>query len=239
MKLAYRYDPTTHEYVGEDYLQIDRVATEKLHGHIIYAKKANVTDVVPPSPRNGCARVFNETESYWMYYEDHRNERVINVSTKEIGKYPKLGPIEFPYVTDIPDERFLPYVSYTDSSWVLTDRERLLNDLWGIRKSRRDAECESNLEYNGHVFRVDPRSLNDIMMAAQEYLLSNDPLFTKRWVSADTSNVTLTGDDIIAILREYGARRQRLVYESNAAWQEDCARDDENLLSTYLHYSQL
>ena len=233
MKTVYKYDHDTHEYLGETYAQLDRVMTEKLHGHPVYAMPPDTTDVVPAKPLDGYAQVFDERQTVWSYIRDRRGTQVVNTETKKIGTYDRLGDIVFPYTEDIPDSRLLPYLKYEDGQWVLGDRQKLVDDIWDIRKSVRDQACSDILEYDGHQYRVDSRSLTDITLAAQEFLMTRDETATRRWVTYDSQNVTLTGRDFINILLAYGDRRQRLVYESNDAWQRDVASTDEELLETY------
>lgn len=239
MQQLYLYNSDTFEYAGSTIRQKDPMASAQ-EKKIVYFNVPNSTTVAPPTAQfPNRALVFNVDENKWNYVSDYRNLRVINVETKEIVAYDRLGDVEYPFVIDIPNRNHLKYLDYIDEHWVLTKRDDILADIWSFRKSIRDMACEKDLEYNGHFYHVDKKSYNDILLAAQDVLLTGDQTITKRWVTADSDSVTLSGADLIAILKAYGARRQALVYESNDQWKIDAQLSDDELLDLYDELSVL
>ena len=232
MNKLYEYDKDTRLFVREVYAQLNDVATERT-GKEVYFVIPYTTETEPPSGvPQGYAAAYNLEEDNWNQIEDHRGQMVYNVELNEIVPYNQLGPIVGPYVAEYPDTDVLKYMRYDGTKFVL-NREQILELIWEMRKTIRDSTCASDLEYNGHMYHVDAVSLNDIMLAAQEAILSQDFTTTKRWVTADDINVLLTGTDFVAIMRLYGDRRQQLVYESNDAWQSDITKTDDELIAVY------
>lgn len=222
--ILYHYDPETGLLISTSHAIVDPLEKGE-HGEPVFMSIPYTTFVAPAGDvGEGRVQFFDPKSNSWRITIDNRETNVINVKTKEIKKWGKIGPILDPdYTADIPTSDRLPFVTWVNGEWTVTPGQRdfLLDDIWHIRKLIRDAECASDLEYNGHVYHVDAVSFNDIMLAAQEALLTQDFVTTRRWVTADSIDVQLNGADFVAIMQLYGARRQRLVYSSNEAWQHD------------------
>ena len=229
-KIFYRYNPDTGLLVTT-YSIVDTYASTA--DKVVYTILPNSTDIAPGADIPGKVQFFDKKTNSWRYTEDNRGVKVINKTTKQIVEWDKIGLIPNDYTKLIPEEDTLPYVTWQGTYWdvVGEDRDKLLNDIWEKRKSNRDRQCAADLIYNGHPIHVDAVSFNDITMAAQEALLTQDMSTTKRWVTADDVNVQLCGNDFVAIMRMYGERRQRLVYESNEAWQQDTTKSTEELFT--------
>ena len=230
-KIFYKYNPDNGLLVTSFVGTIDKLASKD--GKIVYVTIPNVTDIAPGEDIPGRVQFFDKSSNSWRYTEDNRGKQVINKLTKEIKTWDAIGLIPNEYTTDIPKPNVLRYMSWQGTYWDIVgeDRDRLLDDIWRLRKQKRDEECASDLVYKGHPIHVDEISFVDITLAAQEAILVNDMITTRRWITADDTNVQLNGGDFIAIMRMYGDRRQRLVYESNEAWQQDLTRSTEELLS--------
>ena len=231
MSYLYLFDKETFEYRGAIIKQKDVEASLAEH-RTVYFKVPYSTDIKPPTtiiPNK--VLVFDPNAGAWDYIDDFRHTRVINVETKEVVEYGKLGPIEYPFSSNIPNRSHLQYIAYSEENgWQVSDRESLLSDIWKMRKTIRDWQCDQDIEYNGHLIHVDKRSYNDLLLAAQEILLTGDRSISKTWITADVESITLTGEDFINILHSYGMRRQRLVYESNEAWKRDETMSNDVLL---------
>jgi hypothetical protein len=178
---------------------------------------------------------FDMNSRSWSVVDDYRGIPVVNKTTKEKITWTKLGNLPKEYTFKTYDDDLEKYVKWDGLDWTIDDEGRtlLLADIWSIRKSIRELECSSDIEYNGNLIHVDPASFNDIMLAAQEAILSGDMTTSKRWVTADNVDVQLNGNDFIAIARLFGARRQKLVYESNEAWQRDEEESTDSLIEIY------
>lgn len=230
-KMFYRYNPNNGLLITTFAGTVDNLASKD--GKIIYALPPNVTDIAPGENIPGRVQFFDKSSNSWRYTEDNRGKQVINKSTKEIKTWDEIGLIPNEYTTDIPDANVLSYMSWQGTYWDIVgkDRDRLLDTIWKLRKQKRDAECASDLIYKGHPIHVDEISFVDITLAAQEAIITNDMITTRRWVTADDVNVQLNGADFVAIMRMYGERRQRLVYESNEAWQRDLNKSTKELIT--------
>ena len=233
-KILYHYDPKTGLLLAQSIAQIDVKASTD--GKIVYMIPPNTTFAVPPT-NVGPYRVakYNPALNSWNIVDDFRGRKVVKTSTKEIITWNEIGAIPKGYTFDIYSSDIAKYVEWNGSGWVISEEGRnlLIEDIWTLRKNIREQECSSDLEYNGHLIHVDATSFNDIMLAAQEALISGDMITTKRWVTADNVDVQLNGSDFINIARLFGERRQRLVYESNEAWQQDMERSDTELVEIF------
>lgn len=232
-KKLYHYDPKTGLLVGTSIAQEDVKASSDKP---VYLKPLNCTFQVPPVVNNErrVAKFDLETNS-WIIVDDFRGLKVVEKATKKVITWNQIGRLPEEYTFKQYDNDLVNYISWIDESWKVSEegRQLLIDDIWNLRKAIREAECSSDISYNDHLIHVDPTSFNDIMLAAQEALISGDMTTSKRWVTADNLDVQLNGYDFIAIARAYGARRQRLVYESNEAWQEDIQRTNEELVEVY------
>lgn len=230
-KMFYRYNPDNGLLITAFVGTVDNLASKD--GKIVYALPPNVTDIAPGENVSGRVQFFDKSSNSWRYTEDNRGKQVINKATKEIKTWDKIGLIPNEYTTDIPDANVLSYMSWQGTYWDIVgeDRDRLLDDIWRLRKQKRDEECASDIVYKGHPIHVDEISFADITLAAQEAIITNDMITTRRWITADDINVQLNGADFVAIMRMYGERRQRLVYESNEAWQRDLNKSTKELIT--------
>ena len=232
-KTLYHYDPKTGLLVSSSTAQVDVKASVNKEVYIIPPFS---TFQVPPVVEES-ARVakFNTITNSWTVVDDFRGYEVVNKETKEIVIWTEIGPIPEQYTFDIYERELKPYIVYSDTGWVLSDTGRadLIDAIWKLRKCNREIECSSDIEYKGHLIHVDAVSFNDIMLAAQEAILSGDMTTSKRWVTADNLDVQLNGNDFVAIAKLYGARRQKLVYESNEAWKADTEASDEELIEIF------
>lgn len=229
-KVLYKYDPQTGLLINSFVASVDvRASIDKK----VYIIPPNCTDQKPPQVDQSyrVAR-FNVKSNSWNVVDDYRGCEVYDVETKQSVVWDKLGPLPKEYTFISYDKELINYIEWNGDEWVITanGREQMINDIWDLRKSKREAECSSDIEYQGHMIHVDAVSFNDIMLAAQEALVSGDMTTTKRWVTADNVDVQLNGNDFITIARLFGERRQRLVYESNEAWQQDTERSNEELI---------
>ena len=232
-KILYHYDPETGLLKAQSVAKIDPKASKD---EIVYVVPPYSTFQTPPEVHQvyRVARFDINTNS-WSIVDDFRGLTAINKQTKESVVWNKIGPLPKEYTFKKIEKDLYRYVTWNGTDWFVDEngRQRLIDDIWELRKNLREQECVSDIEYSGHMIHVDPVSFNDIMLAAQEALLSGDMTTTKRWVTADNVDVQLNGNDFIAIARLYGARRQRLVYESNEAWQHDTEKSTEALIETY------
>lgn len=232
-KILYHYDPKTGLLVSSSIAQIDAKASIDKP---VYVVPPNATFEKPPvvSQIHRVAK-FDMNSKSWSVVDDYRGLPVVNKTTKEKTTWTKLGNLPKEYTFKTYDEDLKKYVKWDGLNWTIDEEGRtlLLADIWDIRKSIREQECSSDIEYNGNLIHVDAVSFNDIMLAAQEAILSGDMTTSKRWVTADNVDVQLNGNDFIAIAKLFGARRQKLVYESNEAWQRDEEESTESLIEIY------
>ena len=237
-KILYHYDPKTGLLISYSTAEIDVKASKDKP---VYVIPANTTFEKPPvvGQIHRVARFDIKTNS-WTVVDDFRGLPVYNKETKEKVEWKDIGNLPKEYTFKVPDIELIPYLSWGTTDWVVSDegRTKLIDDIWAIRKTLREAECSSDIEYNGHMIHVDAVSFNDIMLAAQEALVSGDMTTSKRWVTADNLDVQLNGNDFIAIARLFGARRQKLVYESNEAWQHDAESSTEELIQIFKELKQ-
>lgn len=237
---VYTYNTKTGIYTGETYLssrQVPEGGADNLDDGF------TIVDPRPLLNSLGEKQVafFDKTTRSWIAIEDKYGSKCINVRTFEITVFEGHGPIPEGYSVNIPHSYEMPYLIYDEGAdtWVPdnTKHSDLVNAVWDIRKMRRDEECDSDIEYNGHFFHVDsPVSINDLILAGQQAIITNDLDSERTWVTADSTSVTVTGRDIINILRLYGERRERLVMESNAEWERDCNRSMVKLLDYLRDY---
>lgn len=234
-RILYQYDPKTGLLISSFTIEPDVKASKD--GKEVYFCPPNTTFVAPDPNFKQAFRIqkFDVRSNSWIITDDFRGCKVANKNTKEIVVWDKLGPLPKDYTMRLPEDQLVKYVEWGTTGWVLSEQGRtdILDDIWSMRKMKREKECSSDLEYNGHMIHVDATSFNDIMLAAQEAMISEDMTTTKRWVTADNVDVQLNGNDFIAIARLFGSRRQDLVYRSNEAWQEDTQRTDEELIDLY------
>ena len=237
-KILYHYDPKTGLLISYSTAELDVKASKD---NPVYIVPANTTFAKPPVVEqvHRIAKFDIKTNS-WTVVDDFRGLPVYNKNTKEKVEWKTLGNLPKEYTFKAPDADLAPYLSWGTTDWIVSDegRAKLIEDIWTIRKSIREAECSSDIEYNGHMIHVDAVSFNDIMLAAQEALISGDMTTSKRWVAADNVDVQLNGNDFIAIARLFGARRQKLVYESNEAWQNDVETSTEDLIKVFKELKQ-
>ena len=166
--------------------------------------------------------VFDKRLNEWKVI-DFNNQMVINKITKEITKKSIYNYQNSNYTTDIPSSRILLYVEWNDENncWVISEdkKEDVVKQLWTLRKFIRDRKCGKDLEYNGHTYHVNKRSLLDIFMAS--FTMENDNDETV-WITADSDKgITVTKKDLVNILVAYRKRREQLVLEANEKWKED------------------
>lgn len=235
-RILYKYDPQTGLLISSFEAEIDTRASKQV-GKEVYFCPPNTTTVAPDPNFNQSHRVqkYDDASKSWIIVDDFRGMKVFNKTTKEEMIWKEIGPLPKEYTFKSIPTDIKKYVEWTGVSWEVSEsgREKLLDDIWYIRKNKREIECTSDIEYNGHKIHVDPTSFNDIMLAAQEALLSGDMTTTKRWVTADNVDVQLNGQDFLAIAKLYGSRRQSLVYQSNEAWQEDTKLSNNELIELY------
>jgi len=166
--------------------------------------------------------IFDLETKNWKVI-DFENEMVINKFTKEIAKKNIYNYLNPDFISNIPSARILSYVEWNAETqgWKIADenREAVLGQLWELRKFIRNSECGKDLEYNGHLYHVNKRSLFDIFMTT--YTMKQDE--TTVWITADNTDesVTLTKEDLDNILIAYRKRREKLVLEANEKWKED------------------
>ena len=236
-KILYHYDPKTGLLISTSEAQKD-VRSSDPNRYII---PINATFAEPPVVQqlHRVAR-FDTVTNSWTVVDDFRKMTVYNKTTKDAVVWSELGNLPREYTFKAYDEDLKEFVEWNGSAWVISEdgRERLLDIIWSIRKRIREAECSSDLEYNGHMIHVDAISFNDIMLAAQEAIYSGDMTTSKRWVTADNLDVQLNGHDFVAIAKLFGVRRQRLVYESNEAWQQDTFKSNDELVELYREMQQ-
>lgn len=238
-KILYHYDPKTGLLVSYSEAQLDvKASTNKP----VYVIPPNSTFEKPPvvNQPNRVAKFNTKTRS-WTTVDDYRGMTVVNKDTKERVVWKEIGFIDNKYTFVDYDDDIKAYIIWNGSEWEISEegRTKLLDDIWELRKDIREKECSSDLNYNGNMIHVDPVSFNDIMLAAQEAILSNDLTTTKRWVTADNVDVQLSGNDFIAIARMFGERRQRLVYDSNEAWQQDTQETNESLVGIFRELKEM
>ena len=216
----------------------------KEDGTPIVGLPKNTTLVEPPGimPEEGYIFVFNKETNEWTIEKKYKGVECIDIDTHEIKTYEEDAPLPANLTDNIPDRVTLPYLKFirSDNKWVPDHdkKEQLINDIWELRKSIRDTKCEEDIEYNEHFYHVDsPTSLNDLVLAAQSMIASNTLTSERRWVTADSTSVTITGNDIVQILRLYGDRREALVFQSNQDWENDCNSSMAVLLETYKQLS--
>ena len=233
-KLLYQYDPETGLLKSSFEAQID-VKMSK-NGETVYLLPPNATFVKPPTTVATLhVAVFDRETNSWKVIKDYRGKQVANIYTKEIITWDKIGDIPENYTLNLYSMDMVDYIEWNGSGWVISGkgRKRLLDEIWILRKSKREQQCSSDLLYKDHMIHVDAVSFNDIMLAAQEALILGDMTTTKRWITADNIDVELNGYDFIQIARLYGERRQALVYESNEAWQQDTERSNAELVAIF------
>lgn len=235
-KILYKFDPKTGLLISSFEAVLDVKASDRV-GKEVYFIPPYTTTVAPNLNFKQAHRVqkFDIDSKSWIIVDDFRGMKVVNKDTKEESTWEKLGPLPKEYTFRTIPKDIKKYVAWSGTEWEVSvsGREKLINDIWDIRKRKRELECTSDLEYKGHMIHVDTTSFNDIMLAAQEALLSGDMTTTKRWVTADNVDVQLNGQDFLAIAKLYGARRQTLVYQSNEAWQEDTTLSNDELVELY------
>lgn len=234
-RILYKYDPKTGLLLSSFVATLDVKASKD--GKNVYILPPNTTFSAPDPNFKQAYRIqkYDVATDGWIIVDDFRNCVVTNKETKEEITWNEVGPLPKEYTFKQIEADIKPYVGWNGTEWAVTEegRTKLLDDIWKLRKSQREQTCYSDLEYNGHLIHVDATSFNDIMLAAQEAMLSGDMTTTKRWVTADNVDVQLNGNDFVAIARLYGARRQSLVYKSNEAWQEDTERENDELIELY------
>ena len=235
-RIFYKYDPQTGLLISSFEAELDTRAT-KVAGKEVYFCPPYTTEVAPDPNFNQAYRVqkYDDASKSWIIVDDFRGLKVINKETKEEITWNELGPLPKEYTFKSIPKGLKKYVAWSGTDWSISEegRDKLLDDIWTIRKILRESTCQSDIEYNGHKIHVDPTSFNDIMLAAQEAMISGDMTTTKRWVTADNVDVQLNGNDFVAIARLYGARRQQLVYKSNEDWQHDTTLTNEELVEVY------
>ena len=236
---VFTYDPVSKIYTGSTYLSEHQMPSnhENLDEGFTNVDPGPFLDTLA----EGDILCFDTANKEWVVTRDMHGSKCINVHTKQIDTFGGHGSLPQGYSSNIPDEFLLPYLVYNqdNADWVPNEtlRNKLIDDIWNIRKAVRDEACDADIKYNGHLFHVDsPTSMNDLILAGQQALLSGDLTTTRHWVTADSQNVEITGEDILNILKQCGARRERLVFASNAAWEEDCLKSMEELLEWLRNY---
>lgn len=231
--LAYLYNSDTFQYIGCMEMTLDKRHFQNT-GIKKYFCPANATTKVPPDPEANKIIQFNIFAGCWELVDNFIGQNVIDKSTKIISQVKSIGPIPENLTLNIPSADKVKYLVWSEeiSDWVVSEdgRKLLLDDIWKVRKANRDAMCNSDIEYNGHMIHVDEVSFKDILLAAQEASIA-PANFPKRWITADSTEVMLEAVDFIAILTAYGARRQQLVYTSNEAWANDTTLTNEQLFN--------
>jgi len=229
---CYRYDSDTFEYIGEEEAIENTVTNSQTQKWFV---PANCTFEIPPRQKEGYVILFDKSLQIWYNEIDNRHTWVVDIETHKKFQYGKLGEIPSTLTTVEPNweyEKWLKF-DFNEQAWTFdtTKRNELLEHLWELRKEIRTLKCESDIDYNGHLVHVDPISFNDIMLAFQNAMFTNDMSTPRRWVCAN-GDVEFTGQDFMTIMQLYGARRERLVFESNDGWRRDTLKHDEFLLST-------
>ena len=234
-KKLYHYDAKTGEYLKSSLAQVD--AKSSKHSTKYFIPPYSTLEEPPKVLQSYRVAVFDFEYNSWKIVEDYRGQKAINKTTKEITTWTEIGPLPrtMTFVEYDPDLK--DYITWSDEKidWVIDDdgRTRLLNDIWELRKTIRNRKCNEDVIYGGHAVHVDPVSLNDLLLAAQEALLANDMVTTKRWITSDATNVQYNGNDFVEIVRLFGERRQRLVYQSNEDWINDNNASTESLIEIY------
>ena len=232
-KILYHYDRETGLLISTSEAQLD---VNKPNTKDEYIIPAFSTFAEPPVVKqiHRVAKYDINTDS-WTVVDDFRDMTVYDKTTKEAIVWKKLGNLPRQYTFKPYEPDLKEFVEWNGSDWSVSEkgREILLDRIWDVRKAIREQECASDLEYKGHMIHVDATSFNDIMLAAQEAILMDDMTTSKRWVTADNVDVQLNGNDFVAIAKLFGIRRQRLVYESNEAWQNDTQQSNETLVELY------
>ena len=94
--IAYRYDPTTNLYAGEQERQLDPVASQKA-GKEVYLMPANCTTVEPLTEKEGFNIKWNGTE--WEYVEIPKEEEP-TTEPQELTTEQKIASLDVQYSTD-------------------------------------------------------------------------------------------------------------------------------------------
>lgn len=94
---AYRFNPDTLIFEGEQERQIDPVASRKA-GKEIYLMPANCTDVEPPAGKVGFDIVFDNGK--WSYKEQEKKEEVTKPEPYEPTTEDKIAVLDSQYEQD-------------------------------------------------------------------------------------------------------------------------------------------
>ena len=94
---AYRFNPDTLIFEGEQERQIDPVASRKA-GKNIYLMPANCTDVEPPASKDGFDIVF--VDGKWNYKEQEKEEEPSQPEPYEPTTEDKINQLDSQYEQD-------------------------------------------------------------------------------------------------------------------------------------------
>lgn len=94
---AYRFNPDTLIYEGEQERQIDPVATRKA-GENVYLMPANCTEVKPPTVKEGFDIVF--VDGKWSYKEQEKKEEAKEPEPYEPTTEDKIAVLDSQYEQD-------------------------------------------------------------------------------------------------------------------------------------------
>lgn len=95
---AYRYNPDTNLYEGEQDRQLDPIATQR-EGKNVYLMPANCTDVeMTLEAKEGYDIIFNN--SAWEYKEQEKQEEPSEPTTPELTTEQKIAQLDSQYASD-------------------------------------------------------------------------------------------------------------------------------------------
>lgn len=184
----YKYDPKTKEYKATENAMLDPMES-KLQGKDVYLMPANATDIEPPN-QEGYAAVWNGEN--WDMVEDHRKQKYWLPEDKygaPAHEMKELGPLPEGATLTAPEK---------------TLDEAKADKVQQLKWSRDAAEVEP-IEYDGNKYDYDDKA-RDRINAAIIALDTMGEGASIEWTTADNTNVTVTANDLRAVIAAVAVR---------------------------------
>lgn len=177
MKTIYCYHPETKEL-----LYVDAVFDTELEPDVFYMPE-NATYVEPPEYHVHEIPVFNEETEEWHIEKDYRGLWIYKgieeqVQMVTLGDIPEGWTFDAPTAADIVPE------------WELEPKKQI----------RRDLVDALTIEYEGHIFRADQESQDDMARLITAYKESGHESEEFEWITDDKDIVTMTVSKLAEVL---------------------------------------